>query len=42
MTPIDIHVSRSKVSVEGRAYTLCVWEGDISVLQTAIFLFHLV
>ena len=27
MTPIDIQVSRSKVSVEGQAYTLCVGEG---------------
>ena len=38
MTPIDIQVSRSKVSVEGQACTLCVGEGGgISVLQTAIF-----
>ena len=39
MTPIDIQVSRSKVSVEGQAYTLRVVEGGggISVLQTAIF-----
>ena len=37
MTPIDIQVSRSKVSVEGQAYSLYVGEGGISVLQTAIF-----
>ena len=37
MTPIDIQVSRSKVSVEGQAYFLYVGEGGISVLQTAIF-----
>ena len=36
MTPIDIQVSRSKVSVEGQAYSLYVGEGGISVLQTAI------
>ena len=38
MTPIDIQVSRSKVSVEGQASSLYVGEGGISVLQTAIFL----
>ena len=37
MTPIDIQVSRSKVSVEGQAYSLYVGEGGISVLQTSIF-----
>ena len=37
MTPIGIQVSRSKVSVEGQAYSLYVWEGGISVLQKAIF-----
>ena len=38
MTPIDIQVSRSKVSVEGQAYSLYVAEGGgISVLQTSIF-----
>ena len=37
MTPIDIQVSRSKVSVKGQAYSLYVWEGGISVLQTSIF-----
>ena len=37
MTPIDIQVSRSKVSVEGQAYSLYVGKGGISVLQTAIF-----
>ena len=39
MTPIDIQVSRSKVSVEGQACSLYVGEGGggISVLQTAIF-----
>ena len=37
MTPIDIQVSRSKVSIEGQAYSLYVWEGGISVLQTSIF-----
>ena len=41
MTPIDIQVSRSKVSVEGQAYSLYVGEGGgISVLQTAIFYFE--
>ena len=40
MTPIDIQVSRSKVSVEGQTYSLYVGEGGgIIVLQTAIFLF---
>ena len=38
MTPIDIQVSRSKVSVEGQAYSLYVGEGGISVLQTSIFI----
>ena len=38
MTPIDIQVSRSKVSVKGQAFSLYVGEGGISVLQTAIFL----
>ena len=38
MTPIDIQVSRSKVSVEGQAFSLYVGEGGISVLQTAIFM----
>ena len=37
MTPIDIQVSRSKVSVEGQVYSLYVGEVGISVLQTAIF-----
>ena len=37
MTPIDIQVSRSKVSVKGQAYSIYVGEGGISVLQTAIF-----
>ena len=41
MTPIDIQVSRYKVSVvlEGQAYSLYVGEGEggISVLQTSIF-----
>ena len=37
MTPNDIQVSRSKVSVEGQAFSLYVGEGGISVLQTAIF-----
>ena len=39
MTPIDIQVSRSKVSVEGQTYSIYVREGGggISVLQTAIF-----
>ena len=39
MTPIDIQVSKSKVSVEGQAYSLYMYvgEGGISVLQTAIF-----
>ena len=37
MTPIDIQVSRSQVSVEGQAYALYVGEGGISVLQTSIF-----
>ena len=39
MTPIDIRFRRSKVSVEGQAYSLYVGEGGggISVLQTAIF-----
>ena len=38
MTPIDIQVSKSKVSVEGQAFSLYVGEGGgISVLQTAIF-----
>ena len=41
MTPIDIQVSRSKVSVEGQAYSLYVGEGGISVLQTAIFLYSM-
>ena len=41
MTPIDIQVSRSKVSVAGQAYSLYVGEGGISVLQTSIFLFKL-
>ena len=36
MTPIDIQVSRWKVSVEGQAYSLRVGEGGISALQTAI------
>ena len=27
MTPIDIQVSRSKVSIEGQAYSLYVGEG---------------
>ena len=40
MTPIDIQISRSKVSVEGQAYSLYVGEGGISVLQTAIFLYQ--
>ena len=31
MTPIDIQVSRSKVSVVGQAYSLYVGEGGISV-----------
>ena len=39
MTPNDIQVSRSKVSVEGQAFSLYVGEGGISVLQTAIFSF---
>ena len=39
MTPIDIQVSRSKVSVEGQTFSLYVGEGGISVLQTAIFSF---
>ena len=38
MTPIDIQVSRSKVSVEGQTYPLYIGEGGISVLQTAIFI----
>ena len=38
MTPVDIQVSRSKVSVEGQAYSLYVGEGGISVLQTSIFI----
>ena len=29
MTPIDIQVSRSKVSVEGQAYSLYVGEGAL-------------
>ena len=37
MTPIDIQVTRSKVSIEGQAYSLYVGEGGISVLQTSIF-----
>ena len=37
MTPIDIQFSRSKVSIEGQAYSLYVGEGGISILQTAIF-----
>ena len=37
MTPINIQVSRSKVRVKGQAYSLYVWEGGISVLQTSIF-----
>ena len=37
MIPIDIQVSRSKVSVEGQAYFLRIGEGGISVLQTSIF-----
>ena len=37
MTPIEIQVSTSKVSVEGQAYSLYVGEGGISVLQTFIF-----
>ena len=37
MTPNDIQVSRSKVSVEGQAFSLYVGKGGISVLQTAIF-----
>ena len=37
MTPTDIQVSRSKVSVESQAYSLYVGEGGITVLQTAIF-----
>ena len=40
MTHINIQVhfvSRSKVSVEGQAYALYVWEGGISVSQTSIF-----
>ena len=36
MAPIDIQVSRSKVSVEGQTYSLYVGEGGISVLQTSI------
>ena len=40
MTPIDIQVTSSKVSVEGQAYSLYVGEGGgvgISVLHTYIF-----
>ena len=37
MTPIDMHVTRSKVGVEGQAYSLYVGEGGISVLQKSIF-----
>ena len=37
MTPNDIQVSRSKVSVEGQAYSNMFGKGGISVLQTAIF-----
>ena len=38
MTPIDIQVSRSKVSVEGQKPILyMLGKGGISVLQTAIF-----
>ena len=40
MTPIDIQISRSKVRVEGQAYSLYVWEGGISVSQTSIFYYY--
>ena len=36
MVCIDIQVSRSKVKVNGQAYSY-IGEGDISVLQTSIF-----
>ena len=38
MTPIDIQVSRSKVSVKRSSLFFICWEGGISVLQTAIFI----
>ena len=37
MTPINIQVSRSKVSVEGQASLYVGEGGGISVLQTSIF-----
>ena len=37
MTPIDIQVAGSKVSMEGQNYSLYVGEGGNSVLQTSIF-----
>ena len=39
MTPIDIQVSRSKVSVEGQAYFLYVGEGGALVFYKHLF-FH--
>ena len=38
MTPIDIQLSRSKVNIEGQAYSLYFGGGGgISVLQTSVF-----
>ena len=43
MTPIDIQVSRSKVSVEGQAFSLYVGEGGGALVfyKTSIFIYVL-
>ena len=38
MTPIDIQVSRSKVSVEGQAFSLYVGEGGALVFYKQLYL----
>ena len=38
MTPNDIQVSRSKVSVEGQAYSLYVGEGGALVFYKQLYL----
>ena len=37
MTPIDIQISRSKVSVEGQAYSLYVGEGRALVFYKHLY-----
>ena len=39
MTPIDILVSRSKVSVEGQAYSLYVGEGGALVFYKQLYFY---